>query len=149
MSFSKRLFNIARGELHSAADKVKRSAEGLLGRDPEQDVEEELGTRAPPTPRLREAPPKVASRAHTAKGASRTPPPGDEPEHIRRFYANLELPIGATTPEVKAAYRRLMRRYHPDLHQGDGERARVANQLAQELRTAYEGLIDYLGPRER
>ncbi|MCK6547776.1 J domain-containing protein [Myxococcota bacterium] len=147
MSFSKRLFNIARGELGSAAEKVKRRADGLLGRDPDAIVDEELEERETPRPPVTEAQPK---RGATRAGRStRSAPPGDEPEHIRRYYANLELPIGATVLEVKAAYRRLMRRYHPDLHQGDGEKAKVATALAQELRTAYEGLLDYLGPRER
>ena len=56
---------------------------------------------------------------------------------------------GATSLEVKAAYRRLMRRYHPDLHHGDREKAEVATRLAQELRVAYEKLLAHLGEHGR
>lgn len=72
--------------------------------------------------------------------------PGDTPE-IRRFYANLELPFGASLDEVKAAYRRMMRSYHPDHHATDPERLRVATELAHQLRTAYDGLVAHLSRR--
>lgn len=64
---------------------------------------------------------------------------------IARYYANLELPVGASADEVRAAYKRLMRRYHPDRHQSDAQKAKVATQLAQELRVAYESLLRHLG----
>ena len=150
MSFSKRLYNIARAEVRSAAGKVRDAASGLLGgRD---DDDEGEGDEAEPEVREVKAGGPTTARTGArrptvgVKGASGL---GEEPEHVRRFYANLELPIGAGSLEVKAAYRRLMRRYHPDLHQASGENARVATELAQELRVAYEGLLAYLGPRGR
>lgn len=74
-----------------------------------------------------------------------SPPPAPTvPDHVARWYGNLELPLGASAAEVKAAYRRLVRRYHPDRHAHDPRRAAVANELSQELRDAYEGLMDYL-----
>lgn len=127
MSFGKRLYNIARAELKSAADKVKQSIAG-------EDVVEETFEREQDQER-EEPVPTTTIIVETAE--------------IRRYYANLELPIGASSAEVKAAYRRLMRRYHPDLHQADNEKAEVATRLAQELRVAYEGLIIYLEKRER
>lgn len=68
-------------------------------------------------------------------------------EQLRQYYANLELPDGASWAEVKSAYRRLMRRYHPDRHAGDADKARVANELSQKLRVAYEALRDELAGR--
>jgi molecular chaperone DnaJ len=37
----------------------------------------------------------------------------------RDLYEILELPRGASVPEVKKAYKRLARKYHPDLNPGD------------------------------
>lgn len=132
MSIRKRLINIARAELKDAARKVKSSAEGLLGGG--SDVGEDEADR----PREEETVRSQNSRGRVSVVAER------ETAEIRRYYANLELPIGASSMEVKAAYRRLMRRYHPDLHQADGEKAEVATKLAQELRVAYEGLLKHL-----
>jgi curved DNA-binding protein CbpA len=70
------------------------------------------------------------------------------PEQIRRYYANLELPVGATADEVKSAYRRLIRRYHPDRHR-EPSAQRAAAELARELRNAYEGLLRFLEDRQR
>ena len=64
----------------------------------------------------------------------------DADEQLRQYYANLELAPGASWHEVKSAYRRLMRRYHPDRHHSDPEKAKVANELSQKLRVAYEAL---------
>jgi DnaJ-domain-containing protein 1 len=127
MSLRDRLFNVAKAELKDAARKIR---DGLLG--PERD-DPRYDFKFDPEPQF--------------QGADDLPPltqaERDTPD-IRRFYANLELPIGASLPEVKAAYRRLMRRYHPDRHQNDPDRVRAANELAQRLREAYEGLTAHL-----
>jgi DnaJ-domain-containing protein 1 len=139
MSFTKRLFNVARAELKSAARKMK---DDLIGGERPSYTDERLDAE------LKAA----ADEARSSGGddevkRDKAQRPGAEPAHIRRYYANLELAIGAPAAEVKAAYRRLMRRYHPDLHQGDAAKAEAANKLAQELRVAYEGLLEYLGER--
>ena len=116
MSLRDRFFNVAKAELKDAARK-------LFGEDhsPRDDFEFEPSIEEPmPSPRETES------------------------ADIRKFYANLELPIGAPLSEVKAAYRRLMRRYHPDRHQHDPARAKAANELAQKLREAYDGLTAHL-----
>lgn len=43
---------------------------------------------------------------------------------LRECYRLLELPSGASLEEVKAAYRRLARRYHPDVNPGGGAQER-------------------------
>lgn len=62
---------------------------------------------------------------------NRTPPPGlgSDP------HARLGLAPGASTTEIKRAYRRLVMRYHPDLV-GDGS---LADFLA--VKAAYEALL--------
>ena len=44
-------------------------------------------------------------------------------------YEVLGLPHGASDSEVKAAYRRLAKRYHPDLNPGDTKAAERMNEI--------------------
>ena len=124
MSFARRLYNIARAELGHAFRRT---------RDPEAErrLEEEL------------------ARARTEAGAQRgrgTQTGRSDPEvELRKYYANLELPYGAPAAEVRAAYRRLIRRYHPDKHHADPEASKVATEITQKLRQAHDGLLRHLG----
>jgi curved DNA-binding protein CbpA len=63
---------------------------------------------------------------------------------LRQYYANLELPFGADLDQVKQAYRRLMRQYHPDKHHADAARRQLATQLSQKLTVAYNELSKVL-----
>lgn len=63
---------------------------------------------------------------------------------LRQWYARLELRPGATSEEVRQAFRRLMRKYHPDRFTGDSESEALATRLSQELTVAYEGLMRHL-----
>lgn len=56
------------------------------------------------------------------------------------LYAVLGLEPGATTAEIKRAYRRLARRYHPGINPGD----RAAEALFHRIAEAYETLVDPL-----
>lgn len=125
MSFRKRLFNIAKAEVHDAA----RRLEGLFADQPRDDFQWS-------TVESYEAEPTALDEAAELR---------HEPPEIRRFYANLELPVGAPADEVKAAYRRLLRRYHPDLHATDPRKQAAATELSLRLREAYEGLLKHLG----
>lgn len=121
MSFARRLYNIARAELGHAFRRT---------RDPEAErrLEEEL------------------ARARTQGEQRRPRTAGRDPEvEVRKYYANLELPYGAPAAEVRAAYRRLIRRYHPDKHHADPEAAKVATEITQKLRQAHDGLLAHLG----
>jgi curved DNA-binding protein CbpA len=51
---------------------------------------------------------------------------------IPDYYALLHVPIGASTPEIKRAYRRLVRQYHPDVN------AQVQDAQIKHLNEAYE-----------
>src|SRR2546422_3773201 len=54
------------------------------------------------------------------------------------LYVILGLEHGATDLEIKRAYRRLARRYHPDINPGD----RTAEARFRQILEAYETLID-------
>lgn len=73
----------------------------------------------------------------------------DKRRKFRQYYANLELPFGSDLAEVKQAYRRLMRQYHPDKHQNDPARRQLATQLSQKLTVAYNELSQNLKNRKK
>src|SRR5215471_4943288 len=54
------------------------------------------------------------------------------------LYALLGLAPGATSADIKRAYRRLSRRYHPGINPGD----RAAENLFRRIAEAYETLVD-------
>ena len=60
----------------------------------------------------------------------------------RDYYDVLGLPRSATDRDIKRAYRRLARRYHPDVNPGD----KTAEERFKEITEAYEVLGD---PRKR
>ena len=60
------------------------------------------------------------------------------------YYANLEVPYGSDLATVRRAWKRLVRKYHPDIHSGDPEKRRIANELTQGLNRAYEKLAEHL-----
>ncbi len=128
MSFARRLINVAKVELQDAARKVRTSAEQLLDGPDHEPLDADF----------------EQMREQVMREEGEAPHPMDVPPEIGTYYANLELPVGADAAEVKAAYRRLMRRYHPDKHAANPERAKVAGEVSQRLRTAYEGLTEYL-----
>jgi DnaJ-domain-containing protein 1 len=65
---------------------------------------------------------------------------------LARYYANLELPYGADLATVRQAWKKLLRKYHPDLHSHDPEKRRMATELTQGLNRAYEELEKRLTP---
>ena len=54
------------------------------------------------------------------------------------LYELLGLPRGATLMEIKRTYRRLARKYHPDINPGDN----TAEARFKEITRAYETLSD-------
>jgi len=56
------------------------------------------------------------------------------------YYEVLGVPRTATEKEIKAAYRKLARQHHPDLHQGEAKRQ--AEEKFKQINEAYEVLSD-------
>lgn len=63
---------------------------------------------------------------------------------VERAYANLELTPPADLDQAKAAWRELMRKYHPDKHQGDPKKTELANKVAARLTEAYRLVKEHL-----
>ena len=59
-------------------------------------------------------------------------------EKLSRYYANLEIPYGSDLETVKKAWKKLIRKYHPDLHSNDQLKVKVATQLTSKLNEAYK-----------
>ena len=63
---------------------------------------------------------------------------------LARYYANLELPYGVGLDTVHETWRRLVKKYHPDLHSANEHKKRIATELLQGLNRAYEELAKHL-----
>ncbi len=161
MSIGKRLIDLARSELNSLLDKAARTDDdddrrsgrsGDVGAMSDEELEAEIERRR----QAREEVERATSRS--SRPTSR-PTPGGRPfreeyapprrtaagdEAIRRAYAALEVPAGSDLEAVKRSYRRLMRKYHPDLNAGSPERQKAATDLAQRLTEAYKTLEKHL-----
>lgn len=161
MSIGKRLIDLARAELNSLLERAARedddddddprnrnwegdpsklsdtelSAEIERRRQARQEVEDAVhGRRTPP-------PPRSDPRRSSAPPPRRT---AATDEALRKAYAALEVPPGSDFEAVRKAYRRLMRKYHPDLHTGTPEKHRAATDLTQRLTEAYKTLDRHL-----
>lgn len=156
MSIGKRLIDLARAELNSLLDKAARADDDEEEYRPrrrpgssdfasmsDQELEEEIERRR----QAREEVERATSRTQRPEPRTSPPPPrrtaaGDQA--IRKAYAALEVPPGSDLETVKRSYRRLMRKYHPDLNAGSAEKQRAATDLSQRLTEAYKTLEKHL-----
>jgi DnaJ-domain-containing protein 1 len=158
MSIGKRLIDLARAELNSLLDKAARvdedeeqyrprrrsgSSSSEYSSMSDKELQEEIERRR----QAREEVEQATSRTRRPEPRTSAPPPrrtaaGDEA--IRRAYAALEVPAGSDLETVKRSYRRLMRKYHPDLNAGSKEKQRAATDLSQRLTEAYKILEKHL-----
>ncbi len=65
---------------------------------------------------------------------------GGRDPRLAKLYAQLECPYGADATTVRKHYRKMMRKYHPDMHSGDKGKERIATELSQRLTQAYNEL---------
>jgi DnaJ-class molecular chaperone len=66
-----------------------------------------------------------------------------ERETLRQDYANLEVSFGAPLPEVKKAYKRLLKFYHPDRNADDPGKLRMATEITQKLNGSFQKIKDF------
>jgi DnaJ-domain-containing protein 1 len=88
-----------------------------------------------------------ASSGSGSAGTSRPPRPGSTEAQVAEWYKALDLQVGADLAQIKTAYRQLMRKYHPDMHAGNPQKEKAANELSLRVTTAYNGLVTYLEKR--
>ncbi|MDB4970784.1 MAG: heat shock protein DnaJ domain protein, partial [Myxococcales bacterium] len=93
-----------------------------------------------PPPRAGTPPPRQEQR----RAPSSSGFPSLAEKRLRELYAQLETPYGAPFDEVKKSFRRLMRKYHPDLHVANPAKHKTATQLTMSLTQAYNELEQHL-----
>jgi DnaJ domain len=170
MGIGKRIVDLAKANLNALLDKA--SGDGGVDELTDEELEAELRRRRERRQRdddERRAAARAAeaARARTAEAAKqrnearkttpppqprreekrRVPPPSSMPigdKRLRELYAQLEVPYGASFEDVKKSFRRLMRKYHPDLHAGNPQKQRTATQLTMSLTQAYNELEQHL-----
>jgi DnaJ-class molecular chaperone len=60
------------------------------------------------------------------------------------YFANLEIPYGSDLETATRAWKKMLKKYHPDLHSNNTEKKQIANELVQGLNRAYEEIKKYL-----
>lgn len=83
------------------------------------------------------------------KNRRRSPWMGEKNEEIAQYYAQLEIPYGSDLQTVKKAWRKLIRKYHPDLHANEPANQQIAHDLTAKLTKAYRELEKYLQNQEK
>jgi DnaJ-domain-containing protein 1 len=66
---------------------------------------------------------------------------------VAEWYRVLDLSPGADLAAIKSAYRKMMRKYHPDLHTADPRKQKAATELSMRVTNAYNGLRAHLGEK--
>jgi len=141
----------------TGADSDARAARERIARKREARVHKHAAQRERADERAREAAFEEAKRqAYAGAGASsssssrsssggrRAPSFGRKKDEIAKHYETLNLPYGAPFPEVKKAFRALMRKYHPDMHSGEPDKQKAAAELSKQLSVAYSALEQHL-----
>ncbi len=88
-----------------------------------------------------------AGRSGGAQGSTssgRPPRPGSSEAQLLEWHKTLDVPLGADLAQIKSAYRKLMRKYHPDMHAGNPQKEKAATELSLRVTTAYDGLVSHL-----
>lgn len=55
----------------------------------------------------------------------------------RKYYQILELEYGANFDSIKKSYRKMLKKYHPDLFQNQSEKLRSAQEVTRQINEAY------------
>ena len=84
-----------------------------------------------------------SSRPRDEGAGRRARAPRSPDESLRQDYANLEVPFGADIEDVRASYKRLMLKYHPDKHAGNPEKQRLALEIAKKINQSFERIRNH------
>jgi len=80
--------------------------------------------------------PETISRNSSSKSNSSSIPL--TPEMLRPDYLNLELPFGSDIIRVKAAYKKLIIKYHPDKNNTDNKSRNKATERTKDLNISFQ-----------
>jgi len=110
------------------------------GQDPDflqawRELDEYLAGGAGPPPRREQSRPGGGTQRRDRAPAG---------EALRRDYANLEVAFGAPLSEVTRAYKKLLKRYHPDKFAADPEKQQVATEITLKINSSYQNIRNTL-----
>ncbi len=63
--------------------------------------------------------------------------PDEENQLEKKYYKVLELEYGSDFSSIKKAYKKLLKKYHPDLFQNKPEKLKSAQEVARQINEAY------------
>ena len=63
--------------------------------------------------------------------------PKNENEKEKKYYKILELEYGSDFNSIKKAYKKLLKKYHPDLFQNKPEKLKSAQIVSKQINEAY------------
>lgn len=66
-----------------------------------------------------------------------TPKETKKPDIESEYYAILEVGYGANFDEIKKSYKKLLKKYHPDLFHNKPEKFKKAQKLTEKINEAY------------
>jgi DnaJ-domain-containing protein 1 len=132
--------------VNSLLDRFERLLHSFLSSDPtpapEQDPDFREAWRelddylqSGSSPRSRRADRRTDSRSN-----QQADPRAGADDRLRRDYANLEVPFGTQLAEVTRAYRKLLKRYHPDKFASDPEKQRLATEITQRINSSFQNI---------
>ena len=93
----------------------------------------EEARRNPPPPRPRPGPSRTRSRSSSRR------PSIFQNRDMAAHYKTLGVDYNADDTTIKKAYRKMMRKYHPDLHQ-DPKKKKAATKLTVQISVAYDAI---------
>ena len=85
-----------------------------------------------------------SSTGSSSSSGPRPPRPGSQDAQIAEWYRQLDVQPGDDMATIKSSYRKLMRKYHPDMHAGNPQRQKAATELSMRVTAAYNGLVSHL-----
>ncbi|MBR2068193.1 MAG: DnaJ domain-containing protein [Candidatus Gastranaerophilales bacterium] len=61
----------------------------------------------------------------------------EENKEEKKYYKILELEYGSDFKKIKSAYKKLLKKYHPDLFQNKPEKLKTAQEVTRQINEAY------------
>ena len=133
-------------EARAARDKAARERAARVHRDRDEREARQRSAADEAFRRMKEqartgATGSTSQASSQSSGSSRPPRPGSTDAQLLEWYRVLDLQLGADMAQIKTAYRKMMRRYHPDMHAGNPGKLKAANEMSMRVTGAYNGLV--------
>lgn len=105
-------------------------------------MKDQAARGVPPPPRASGG----SSSSSSSSSTGRPPRPGSHSTEaqLAEWYKVLDIAPGSDLPATKSAYRKMMRKYHPDMHAGNPQKQKAATEMSMRVTSAYNGLMSHL-----